>query len=263
MKPARPDVVVVGGGHNGLVAAALLAKGGLKPLLLERRHALGGATVTEEIHPGYKVSTVAHLAGPLRPSVLSALGLQKRGLTLIDVEPRVFAPLPDGRGLTLWGDPARTATELRALSPRDAERYPAFHRSLSAVAAVLGRVLDMTPPDVDKPLNGNLMPLAKLGLGFRRLGRADGQRLLRWGPMAVADFAAEWFETEALRAVVCGRGITGTFAGPWSAGTTANLLLQAAAGGGNGAGSTVSVKGGMGALVEILEGAARKLGAEI
>ena len=263
MKPAGRDVIVVGGGHNGLVAAALLAKGGLKPLLLERRHALGGATVTEEIHPGYKVSTVAHLAGPLRPSVLSALGLQKRGLALIDAEPRLFAPLPDGRGLTLWGDPARTATELRAFSPRDAERYPAFHRSLSALAALLGRVLDITPPDVDRPLDGNLLPLARLGLGFRRLGRADAQRLLRWGPMAVADFAAEWFETEALRAVIAARGITGMFAGPWSAGTTANLLLQAAAAGGNGAGSAVYIKGGMGALVLALEGAARKHGAEI
>jgi len=263
MKPTQPDVIVVGGGHNGLVAAALMAKGGLRPLLLERRHALGGATVTEEIHPGYKVSTVAHLAGPLRPSVLSALGLEKRGLTLIDVEPRVFAPLPDGRGLALWGDPARTATELRAFSARDAERYPAFHKSLSAVAGLLGRVLDMTPPDVDRPLDGNLLPILKLGLGFRGLGRADAQRLLRWGPMAVADFAAEWFETEALRALICARGITGMLAGPWSAGTTANLLLQAAAAGGNGAGSTVYVKGGLGALVLSLEGAARKHGAEI
>jgi phytoene dehydrogenase-like protein len=263
LKPTRPDVVVVGGGHNGLVAAALLARRGLRTVLLERRHVLGGATVTEEIHPGYKVSTVAHLTGPLRPSVLAALGLQKRGLTLIDVEPRVFAPLPDGRGVTLWGDPARTAADLRALSTRDAERYPAFHRSLSAVGALLGRVLDMTPPDVDKPLDGNLLPMLKLGVGFRRLGRADAQRLLRWGPMAVADFAAEFFETEALRAVISARGITGTLAGPWSAGTTANLLLQAAAAGGNGAGSAVYVKGGLGALVESLEAAARRLGVEV
>jgi len=263
VKPTRPDVIVVGGGHNALVAAGLMARRGLRTLVLERRDVLGGATVTEEIHPGYKVSAVAHLAGPLRPSVLSALGLQKRGLTLIDVEPRVFAPLPDGRGLTLWGDPARTAGELRAFSARDAERYPTFHRSLSAVAGLLGRVLDMTPPDVDRPLDGNLLPILKLGLGFRGLGRADAQRLLRWGPMAVADFAAEWFETEALRALICARGITGMLAGPWSAGTTANLLLQSAAAGGNGAGSTVYVKGGLGALVESLEGAARKHGAEI
>ena len=263
MKAGRRDVIVVGGGHNGLVAAALLAKGGLKPLLLERRHVLGGAAVTEEIHPGYKTSTVAHLTGPMRPAVLAALGLQKRGLSTIEVEPRVFAPLPDGRGLSLWGDPARTAAELRPFSARDAERYPAFHKSLGAVAALLARVLEMTPPDVDRPLDGNMLPLAKLGLGFRGLGRADGQRLLRWGPMAVADFAAEWFETEALRAVISARGITGTMAGPWSAGTTANLLLQAAAGGGNGAGSAVYIKGGLGAVVEALAAAAQRLGAEI
>ena len=263
MKRGRPDVIVVGGGHNGLVAAALLAKGGLKPLLLERREVLGGATVTEEIHPGYKVSAVAHLTGPLRPSVLAALGLQKRGLTLLEVEPRVFAPLPDGRGLSLWGDPARSAAEVRAFSPRDAERYPAFHRSLAAVGTLLGRVLEMTPPDVDRPVDGNFFRLLKLGLGFRGLGRADAHRLLRWGPMAVADFAGEWFETEVLRAILCGRGITGTMAGPWSAGTTANLLLQAAAGGANGAGSAVYVKGGLGALVESLAAAARRFGAEV
>jgi phytoene dehydrogenase-like protein len=264
VKAARPDVIVVGGGHNGLVTAALLAKGGLKPLVLERRHVLGGATVTEEIHPGYKVSTVAHLTGPLRPSVLAALGLQKKhGLTLIEVEPRTFAPQPDGRGLTLWGDPARTAAELKAFSPRDAERYPGFHRSLSSIGALLGRVLEMTPPDVDRPLDGNMLPLLKLGLGFRGLGRPDAQRLLRWGPMPVADFASEWFETEALRAVVSARGITGMLAGPWSAGTTANLLLQSAAGNGNGAGSAVYVKGGLGALALCLAAAASRFGAEV
>jgi len=105
--------------------------------------------------------------------------------------------------------------------------------------------------------------MLKLGLGFRGLGRGDAQRLLRFGPMAVADFAAEWFETEALRAVISARGITGMMAGPWSAGTTANLLLQAAAAGGNGAGSTVYVKGGLGALADSLAAAARRFGAEL
>ena len=257
------DVVVIGAGHNGLVAAALLAKSGRKPLVLERREVVGGAAVTEEFHPGFSASTVAHLAGPLRASVADELGLAARGLQVVEPEPRVFAPLPDGRSVRLWGNPERSAADIHRLSPRDAESYPRFHRSLSAVSAFLTRILAMTPPDVDRPAPRELVSMAGLGLGFRGLGREEAQRLLRWGPMAVADFASEWFETEILRALVCARGITGAFAGPWSAGTTANLLLQAAANGGNGAGSAVHVKGGLGALTRALAEAARGFGAEI
>jgi phytoene dehydrogenase-like protein len=257
------DVVIIGAGHNGLVTAALLAKGGLKPLVLERRDVVGGAAVTEEFHPGFRASTVAHLAGPLRGSVAEELGLAARGLQLVEPEPRVFAPLPDGRSVRLWGDPERSAADIHRISPKDAESYPRFHRSLSAISGFLSRVLALTPPDVDGPAPAELMSLLGLGLGFRGLGREDAQRLLRWGPMAVADFASEWFESEILRALVSARGITGTFAGPWSAGTTANLLLQAAANSGNGAGTAVHVKGGLGALTRALADAARGFGAEI
>src|SRR4029453_18101210 len=155
------------------------------------------------------------------------------------------------------------AGELAHLSARDGARYPQFDRSLRRISALLARVLEMTPPDIDRPLPSDAWPLLRVGLGLRGLGRAEGQNLLRWGPMAVADFAAEWFESEILRAVICARGISGAFAGPWSAGTTANMLLQAAASGGSGAGSTVFVKGGLGALSEALEAAARRLGARI
>ena len=259
----KPDVVIIGGGHNGLVAAALLARGGLKPLLLERRDVLGGAAVTEEFHPGFKASTVAHLLGPLRGSVVDDLDLKNRGLGFVEAEPRVFAPLPEGGGISLWGDAGKTAFELRKLSPEDADRYPEFHRSLSAIAAFLSRLLVLTPPDIDQPLKGPILSWLGLGMGFRGLGREDAQRLLRWGPMAVADFASEWFSTDLMRAILCGRGIHGLFGGPWSAGTTANLLLQAATGDGNGAGSAVQLMGGLGSLAGALSAAARQHGAEI
>jgi phytoene dehydrogenase-like protein len=259
----KGPVVVIGGGHNGLATAALLAKGGVRATVLERRSVLGGASATEDLHPGYKVSSCAHVLGPLRPALIDALDLGNRGLTFVEAEPRVYAPSLDGPGIALWGDAGRTAFDLRASAPADADRYPDFHRSLTAISALLGRLLSMTPPDIDRRVSAELLPLAGIAMGFRGLGKDDAYRLLRWGPMAVADFASEWFTSDLLRAVVCARGIYGTLAGPWSAGTTANLLLQAAAAGGNGAGSAVQVVGGLGALIDALAGIGRAAGVEV
>jgi phytoene dehydrogenase-like protein len=259
----KTDVVVVGGGHNGLVAAAYLAKAGLNTLVLERRDTLGGAAVTEEFHPGFRVSALAHTAGPLRPSIVRDLDLASHGLETIEPEARLFAPLPDGRALTLWSDVARSAASIRAFSARDAERFADFHRTLTRTADLLSALLDTTPPDLQAPNLRDVWPAAKLAINFRRLGRGDAQSLLRWGPMAVADFAAEWFESEPLRAVIAARGITGMLAGPWSAGTTANLLLRAAADGGHASGSATFVKGGLGALAQALASAARRAGVEV
>ena len=259
----RGPVVIIGGGHNGLATAALLAKGGVKSTVLERRPILGGASATEELHPGYKVSSCAHVLGPLRPALVEALDLDNRGLSFIESEPRLFAPSLDGPGIALWGDAGRTAFAMRTSAPADADRYPEFHRALGAISALLGRLLSMTPPDIDRRVSAELVPLAGVAMGFRGLGREDAYRLLRFGPMAVADFASEWFASDLMRAIVCARGIYGTFAGPWSAGTTANLLFQAAAAGGNGAGSAVQVIGGLGALIDALAGIARAAGVDI
>jgi phytoene dehydrogenase-like protein len=253
----RPSVVIIGGGHNGLVTAGLLAKGGLKPVVLERRDVLGGAAVTEEFHPGFRAS-LSPTTGPFRPSVASALGLAAHGLETIEADPRLFAPLPDGRSVTLFSDPDRTASSLE-----EGKAYLALHKSLTRISKVLKRVLEMTPPDIAKPGLRDLAGLLGVGARFRGLGRQDGQDLLRWGPMAVADFAQEFFKGDLLRAIVAARGIRGVLSGPWSAGTTANLLLQAAASDGNAADSAVFVRGGLGALSESLARAARALGAEI
>jgi phytoene dehydrogenase-like protein len=255
-------VVIVGAGHNGLVAACYLAKAGLRPLVLERRELVGGASVTEEFHEGFRCSTLAHAAGPLVPRVVRELGLERQGLTFIRPDVRVFAPSADGRALTIYDDVRRTSEGLKNFSAHDAEKYPQFCESFARIGRVLAPLLARTPPSIDKPTVADLWSLGKVGKDFRGLGKRDAYRLLRWGPMAVADLAAEWFETELLRAVVAARGITGAFAGPWSAGTSLGLLMQAASGGHPVAPASF-VRGGMGALTQSLATAARAAGAEI
>jgi len=258
----RDRIVIIGAGHNGLVAACYLAKAGLAPLVIERREVVGGAAVTEEFHPGFRCSTLAHSAGPLLPQVARELELERHGLTFITPEVRVFAPATEGRSLCIYTDAARTARGLERLSAHDAAKYTEFRESFARIGRVLAPLMWRTPPSVDSPTLGDLWNLGKLGKNFRGLGKRDAYRLLRWGPMAVADLVAEWFETELLRAAVAARGITGAFAGPWSAGTSLGLLVQAAFDGQPLAPASF-VRGGMGALTQALADAARAAGAEV
>jgi phytoene dehydrogenase-like protein len=256
------DIIVIGGGHNGLVAACYLAKAGLKTLVLERRELVGGGVITEELHPGFRCSPLAQATAPLLPLVMSDLRLQQYGLEIIQPDARVTAIDEDGRSLSIYNDAGRTAVELEKLSAPDAKSYPAFEQSFRRIGQVLAPLLSMTPPAIDKPTPGELWNLGKLGLSFRGLGKKDAYRLLRWGPMAVADLVAEWFESELLRATIAARGIFGAFAGPWSAGTSAGLLWQAALDGHATAPSSF-VKGGMGMLTQALARAAQDAGVEI
>ncbi len=256
----RAEVVVVGGGVNGLTTAALLAKAGKKPLVLEARASVGGCAVTEEFHPGFRGSTVAHLAGPFRANLVRDLGLS---VEFLEAEPRLYASSIDGKGLSLYGDPAKTAAEIARHSEKDAKAWPEFAACLGRISRVMAKVLTMAPPDLDEPRLADVFPLLGLGLGFRGLGRKDATRVLRWGPMAVADFVAEWFDTELLRAALAGRGIWGASAGPWSAGTTTQFLLLTAQAAGNAAGSAVHVKGGLGALTGALADATKRFGGTV
>ncbi len=256
------DVIIIGGGHNALVTAFYLAKGGRKPLVLERRPVVGGCAVTEEFTPGYKAPTLAHTLGPLRPSIVRDMQLERRGIQFLRPDPRLLALTADGRVLALGNDAARSAESIRAFSAKDASRYPEFSATLARLGAFLDELLTMTPPSIDAPSTGELWELVKTGRRFRKLGKKDAFALLRWGPMAAADFVHEWFDTDVLQAAIAARGIFGTSMGVWSAGSTAVLLLAAASDPAPG-GSSVTAVGGPGAVTRAMAEAAREAGAEI
>ena len=256
------DVVIIGGGHNGLVTAFYLAKAGLKPLVLERNAQVGGVAITDEFHPGFRCSTLAHSAGPVRADIVRDMGLEAQGLRLITPDTCVTALAPDGRSLTLYQDAAKSAQEIVAFSEKDGARYREFEQSLGKIGKVLAEALATAPPDIDDPSRADLWSMLKTGRAMRKLGKKDMFRLLRWAPMAVADLAAEFFETELLRAVVAARGVFGTFLGPWSAGSALVLLIRAA-GDAHPAGSAFFAGGGMGALTQAMAESAKSAGAEI
>jgi phytoene dehydrogenase-like protein len=256
------DVLIIGGGHNGLITAFYLAKAGLKPLVLERRPQTGGAAITEEFHPGFRCSVLAHSAGPLRADIVRDMALEKYGLRMMRPDVSVAALSPDGRALPLHNDSSAAAKDIAAFSQKDATRYVELEGVLGRVGKVLSQALSLAPPNIDNPSTGDLWGMLKTGRGIRNLGEKDMYRLLRWGPMAVADFVAEWFETELLRSVVAARGIFGTFLGPWSAGSALVYLLRAA-GDAHPAGSAWFAEGGMGAATQAMTKAAQQAGAEI
>jgi phytoene dehydrogenase-like protein len=256
------DVIILGGGHNGLVTAFYLAKAGFKPLVLERRAQPGGAAITEEFSPGFRCSTLAHSAGPLLPEVARDMQLERHGLKLIVPEAGVTALSPDGRALVLYNDAARAAEEIGKFSARDAASYPALTAALEKIGRVIGEALKLPPPNIDGPSRADLWGMLKTGHGLRKLGKKDMYRLLRWGPMAVADLVAEFFETELLRAIIAARGIFGTALGPWSAGSSLVLLIRAA-GDPHPAGPAGFATGGVGAITQAMAAAAREAGAEV
>jgi phytoene dehydrogenase-like protein len=256
------DVVIIGSGPNGLITAFYLAKAGLKPLVLERRDTIGGGAVTGEIHPGFRGPTLTHATGPLWHDVVEDMELARHGVRFLLPQTHVFAPGLDGRSLRLFDDPRRTADSIGAFSTKDADAYPAYRESMANVASALTALFTSVPPDIDNPGAGDLWNLLRTGRKFRGLGKRDGQRLLRWVPMAVADLVHEWFETELLAATIAAPGVSGTMLGPWSAGSALVLLLRAA----NqivAQGTSPFVGGGPGALTQAMAAAAKAAGAEI
>jgi phytoene dehydrogenase-like protein len=264
MSPSSYDVAVVGGGHNGLVCAGYLARAGLRVVVLERRDRPGGAADTSEVGSGFRVPGAAHEVGGLRRSVIRDLSLERHGLRLLRPEVRVFAPQPDGRAITLWADPARTADELAGWSQADARAWPRFDRKVRALGSLLAYLHSMTPPDPRTISAADTMAGLRLVRGLRRLGGpANRREVLRILPMAIADVVKDAFETEALRGAVASRAVRLAAMGPWSSGTALTFLSDSAARGSGAAGHATAAAGGPGALADALAAAARSLGAEI
>ena len=259
---AQREIVILGGGHNALVTAFYLAKKGLKPLVLERREVVGGAAVTEEFHPGFRCSTLAHAGGPPLSAILKDMQLARHGLEKLESPVRIFAPTWEGRALTLYTDTQRSVAEIQNFSAKDAASYSEFAASLARVSEIIAQLLPLTPPVIEKPSKEDIWKLLKVGRRVRGLGKKEMMRLIRWGPMAVADFVAEFFETDLLRAVIAARGIFGAQMGPWSAGSTALLLWRAGADP-YPVGNSAVPRGGMGALTAAMAAAAKEAGAEI
>src|SRR3990170_283506 len=259
---ANYDAIIIGGGHNGLTAAAYLAKAGKRVLVLERRHVLGGAAVTEEIYPGFKYCVCSYVVSLLRPEVIRDLELPKYDLEIVPLD-STFTPMPDGNYLFRCGDHARTRREIARHSLTDAEAYEQYGQLMVQMAMAVKPLLGMIPPEPTTWNPKDLFGLAKLGNHMRGLGEKLLYELTKLMTMSSADFLDQWFETEVLKATMSASGIIGTFMGPRSPGT-AYVLLHHYMGELDGAfRSWGFARGGMGTISRVIADAAREHGAEI
>jgi phytoene dehydrogenase-like protein len=260
--PQHYDAIVIGGGHNGLVNAAYLAKAGKKVLVLERRHVLGGAAVTEEIIPGFLFSECSYVVSLLRPEIIRELDLPRHGLEILPLD-GTFTPMPNSDYLWRMNDHARTQREIRRHSRVDAEAYDEFSKMMTPLCRFVKPILSMIPPDPTTLHPRDLQRLYFLGQRFRDLSSDERYTLIQLMTMSAADFLDQWFETDVLKATMSASGIIGTFLGIRSPGT-AYVLLHHYMGEIDGAFRSWGFsRGGTGAISNAIASAARELGVEI
>jgi phytoene dehydrogenase-like protein len=265
LRASAYDAVVIGGGHNGLVCAAYLARAGLSVVVVEGRDALGGMAETREIWPGVRVSVLAHTCGRLKPQVVRDLRLRDHGLRLVQPDVRVFAPQPDGGSITLRSDIALTANGLamnELVGPKDAAAYRVADQRLRALAAALAQLNARVPPDLATPRLADALGGVRTAIAARTRTRALGDGLLRTMPMSVRDLVDEWFESDALRAVIASRAVLLSGLGARMPGSAGALIADGAGNAGGLAGQTVFARGGPGAVTSAIESAAKSLGAD-
>jgi phytoene dehydrogenase-like protein len=257
------DVAVIGAGHNGLVTACYLARAGLSVRVLERREVVGGACVSEELWPGYQVSTTSYVTTLFDPRIVRDFGLERHGYRVFKQEPAFFHPFPDGRSLLLYGDEKRDQAEYRKFSDRDALRLPEFHAALGRLADLARLLAGMTPPRLPVPRWRDLPSLVRLAGALRGLGPADLARFVEVATAGILDYIAPWFESDEVRAFYCSQAVIGAYGGVHTPGTAA-LLLHDFMGGVEGArGVWGVVRGGMGTITQALAAAARELGVTV
>ena len=256
------DVIVIGGGVNGLVAGGYLARHKKKVLILERQPSVGGAAITPEIAPGFRVPSLSHAIGPIAPIVFRSLRIDKSKLHLITPDPVLTTLGRDGKTISFHRDAVLTAASIDRLSPPDAGRWREFLTVTQRIASVIAAKRREAPPPIDAVAARDLWRLLAHGRRARALGKRDLARAIRWTPMAVADLTGEWFQNDLLQAAIAAHAVFGHFAGPWSAGT-GGLLLQRIADDPMPVGSGMTLRGGPGALAAALAEAATKAGATI
>ncbi len=263
MNTTSYNAIIIGAGHNGLVTAAYLAKSGLKVLVLEARDLVGGCAVTEELWPGYRVSTASYLSSLMQEKVVRDLELPRYGYHVDAKDPAFFSPFPDGRHLFMWQDRAKTLAEIAKFSTRDAEAYPKYEAYLERLAIVVESLLLTTPPDFPPAGLGDFVEYLKLLGRFKGLSRAELVGLVKIFTQSAADLLDEWFESEQIKVTLATDGVIGANGGPRSPGT-AYILMHHCMGGVNGhRGLWGFVRGGMGAVSEAIASSARAAGADI
>ena len=256
------DVAIIGGGHNGLVTAGYLARSGLSVIVLERRSVVGGAAVTEEFHPGFRNSLASYTVSLLNPKVIHELDLLGHGLQLVERRLTNFLPLPDGRSLSLGSDNAANRQEFEKFSATDGAQYTAYQNMLDGVVTELRQLVDKTPPNLGSGW-GELLKAARLGNRFRHLGLSRQRDLLDLFAKSAGDMLDNWFEGDALKALLGFDGIVGSYASPYTPGT-AYVLLHHVFGEVNGKqGAWGHAIGGMGAITQAMAKSALAAGAVI
>jgi phytoene dehydrogenase-like protein len=258
------DAVVVGGGHNGLTAAAYLARAGLTTLVLERRDIVGGCCVTEEIAPGCRVSTTSYIASMLRPEVISDLRLAEYGLRMVPCDPAIQVPFPDGHVVPWWADRERAKAEFAKISPKDAETFVEVDDRLKKLARYLQPFFMEPPPEIDTRSMRGWGDLFRVGRKFRGISSDEVSQLISFLTGSLGEFLDHNYESEKIKTMFLANNVYGKHGGPYQPGTAIGLLFHLLSGGEHELqGFYGHVMGGMGAITRALAASGRKLGVEI